>query len=113
MRRLYTHSDGGCFLFGNETFSFSLPNNYGDCRNAVLIFEDEQEYIAYMKNKYGESKWYRASDWQTTLRGRFNLYRCDSSNMNPKDIAAKFNGRYEIYLRTDLFELPVLFVVKR
>ena len=112
MKKHYTHSDGGCFLFGNKDFSFKLPNNYGDCRNTVLIFDNKEEFVIYLKEKYKEDFCDRSFVWQTTIEAKFNLYNYDCCHMESKDIKARFDGRYSIYLRSVRGEYPVLAIVK-
>lgn len=113
MKKYYTISDGGCFLFGNKDFSFDIPNDYGDCRNTVLVFDTEAEFLEYTKKYYGEHRRASAFKWKTSVNGSFNLYNYDCSDMSPKDIKAKFDGRYSIYLRSDEYELPILAIVKK
>ena len=113
MKRCYTDSDGGCFLFGNENFSFNLPNGYGDGRNTVLIFDSEEEFKNYCIKKYGNEGWYERFRWKTFIKGKFNLYNYDCCEMVKKNIKAKFDGSYSIYLRMVDFEYPTLAIVKR
>lgn len=113
MKKYYTNSDVGCFLFGNKDFSFKVHNRAGDGRNTVLVFECEEEYVQYCKKEYGESRWHRAFDWIMPINGKFNLYSDDCSNMDNKDIKAKFDGKYFLYLRSEMFERPILAIVKQ
>lgn len=112
MKKYYTDSDGGSFLFGNKDFSFKLFNKFGDCRNTVLVFEDYEEYKQYCIKEYGESGWFRAFDDIMPINGKFNLYKYDCSDMNDKDVKAKFDGKYYLSLRCGTFEYPVLAIYK-
>ena len=96
MKKYYTNSDGGCFLFGNKDFSFKVFNNFGDCRNTVLVFEDYEEYVQYCKKEYGESRWDRAFKDIMPVNGKFNLYNYDCSDMNDKDINYKYYHSYRV-----------------
>lgn len=113
MKKYYTNSDVGCFLFGNKDFSFKLPNGVGDGRNTVLVFDSEEEYKAFCIKDYGEKRWYDAFKWQMPINGKFNLYNYDCSDMDDKDIKAKFDGKYYLYLRYEMFERPILAIVKQ
>lgn len=112
MKTYYTESDGGCFLFGNKDFSFNLPNGYGDCRNKVIVFCSLDEFYSFLEEKYGKRNPYDVNfKWQTTIKGCFNLYNYDCSNMSPKDIKVRFNGKYSLYLRSSGYEQPILAIV--
>lgn len=111
MKKYYTDSDGGCFLFGNEDFSFNLPNGYGDCQNTVIVFDSFDEFYSFVREKYGNRYIGDVFRWKTSLKGRFNLYKYDCSNMSPKDIKVKFDGEYSLYLRSNEYERPILAIV--
>lgn len=113
MKKYYTDSDGGAFLIGNKDFSFFISNNYGDCRNTVLVFESEEEYKNYCIEKYGKTDWRDRFKWQTTIKGKFNLYNYDCSDMSDKDVKAEFNGKYGLYLRSNDYERPILAIVRK
>ena len=114
MKKYYTDSDGGCFLFGNEDFSFNLPNGYGDCRNTVLVFDSHDEFYLFLEEKYGKRDPYDVGfRWKTSMKGCFNLYNYDCSNMSPKDIKVQFDGRYSLYLRSNEYGKPILAIVSR
>lgn len=114
MKQYYTESDGGCFLFGNKDFSFNIPNGYGDCRNKVILFDSYAEFYSFLEEKYGNRNPYDVKfKWQTSIEGRFNLYNYDCSDMNEKDIKAKFDGKYSIYLRSGEYLQPTLAIVRR
>lgn len=112
MKKYYTHSDGGCFLFGNKDFSVKVFNGFGDCKNTVLVFESYIEFDKYCQEEYGKARGVRAFESVTIINGNFNLYNYDCSDMDNKDIKVKFNGNYLLYLRNDVFEYPILAIVK-
>ena len=114
MKKYYTDSDGGCFLFGNNDFSINLPNGYGDCKNTVLVFDSQDEFYSFLEEKYGKRNPYDVNfRWKTSIKGCFNLYGYDCSDMKNKDIKAKFDGKYGVYLRSSDYERPTLAIVKR
>lgn len=106
MKKFITESDAGAFLFGNDTVSFKLPNNYGDCSNKVLLFESETEFAEYTKHEILEFKWIMP------IRGQINLYNYDCSKMIPEDIAINLNGSYDLYLTKSIYRRPTLAIVK-
>ena len=113
MKKYYTHSDGGCFLFGNKEAYIKVPNGYGDCKNTVLVFDNEPEFLAFSKEKYGESTmWWNRFKFIMKLEGCINLYNYDCADRSPDNIAAKFEGEYSFYLRSDEYEFPTLAIVK-
>ncbi len=112
MKKYYTNSDGGSFLFGNKDFSFKVFNGVGDGRNTVLVFEDYEEYKQYCIKAYGELGWWKAFKDIMPINGKFNLYNYDCSDMNSKDIKARFDGKYYLHLRYEMFERPILAIVE-
>ena len=113
MKTYYTNSDCGSLLLGNETFSMRLFNRYGDGENKVLVFGSVEEYTAFTKKQYGELRWHEAFTFEAALRGVFNLYSDDCSDMRPDDVKTKFNGDYMVYLRNMDYEPPTFAFVKR
>lgn len=110
MKKYYTDSDGGCFLIGNEDFLISLPNNFGDCRNTVIVCKDYKEFDEYCKEEFGR----KGADffhWKGIFKGKFNLYKYDCATPTKENVKAKFDGDYSLYLRCESFEYPTLAII--
>lgn len=117
MKKYYTDSDGGTILFGNENFTFTVYNKFGDCRNTVIVFENDEEYLTWLMDKYGK-KYYRDCnfDYITCCKGTFNLYKYDCLSdkelKDRKNIKAKLSGTYLVYVRCGNWEYPIIAIVK-
>lgn len=113
MKKYKTGSDSGNILIGNDDCYIAIPNRMGDGDNTVLVFDDSDEYISYCKEEYGERKYRTAFNYVMQIAGQFNIYRDDCCDMDELDITATIIGKYDIYLRSELFERPVLAVIKK
>jgi len=111
MKKYYTDSDGGSFLFGNEDFSIKLPNGFGDCRNTVIVFDDYKEFHEYCQKEFG-AKGADRFDWKLRITGRFNLYKYDCAALIKEEIKTKFDGDFMLFLRCENSEYPVLAIVR-
>ena len=107
MRKYHTESTNGCVLLGNDAFSFGVPNNYGDCRNTVIVFDSSTEYAQYLRGTIDTEQHYSPFEWVGSVCGSFNLYSCDCvPALDVLNTVAKLTGNYEIYLRSNDYELP-------
>ena len=114
MKTYFTDSDGGTVLFGNETFSFKLSNNYGDCTNTIHVFDSEKEFLEHCTERYGTERRNRAFKWIMPVSGKFNIYNYDCLlRLSDEDIAASFEGTYSVYLRSSDYEAPIFALVPR
>ena len=113
MKKYHTDSDVGSFLFGNKDFSFKLPNGYGDCENTVFVFDNNKEFWDYCIKQYGKEVKDRYFKWKMSLSGKFNLYNYDCSDINEKDIEVSFDGSYNLYLRNNSWNTPILAIIKK
>lgn len=110
MKKYYTQSDGGSFLFGNENLSIKLPNNFGDCRNTVLVFEGYDEFRKYCEKEFkknGEDSF----GWKLRITGKFNLYKYDCAALVKEEIKTKLDGDFMLLLRCEWHEYPILAIV--
>lgn len=118
MEKCFTISDGGCLVFGNSSFTVSVYNGFGDCKNKVYIFDKESEFLDWLEENY-KKRWYSECGFDsiTTLKGDFVLYKydclSDKEKSRKKNIAAIFNGRYHVYVRCCYMEYPIIAIVKK
>lgn len=89
MKKYYTDSDIGCVLIGNEGFGYAVDNCYGDGTTSVYVFADEKEF----DNSDVKAK----VKFDTSCKGKFNIYSYDCADLNSDDIVATLEGRYAVY----------------
>lgn len=110
MKKYYTNSDGGSFLFGNKDFSFKLPNGFGDGRNTVIVFEDYKEFKEYCEKEFGKNG-INHFHYKLRITGKFNLYKYDCAPLIKEEVKRKFDGDFMLYLRCEYYEYPVLAII--
>ena len=83
--------DGGSIMIGNETFACAFPNNYGDGRHRVIVYDegelsmDEQCKLEFRGVIYGKSYLYN--------------YDCygEKERKDKRHVLCELNGRNAIY----------------
>ncbi len=105
MREYHSNSYNGCFLFGNKSFSFKLPNYVEQCcENTVLLFEDFTEF----QNLRNENEFV----WIMDINGKINLYNNDCCSMSKENVLLRLNGKYSVFLQDFSYGCPVLALVE-
>lgn len=83
--------DGGSLMIGNETFASAFPNNYGDGRHRVIVYDigelsmDEQCKLELRGVVYGKSYLYNADCYD------------EKERKDKRHVLCELNGGYAIY----------------
>lgn len=84
MKKMKTYSDIGGVLVGTKEFAVNLHNGIGDGTTTCIILDDKEEPPKYAK-------------YNTMIKGTFNIYSYDCSNMKDEDIVVTLSGEYAVY----------------
>ena len=84
MKKLESDSDIGGVLIGTKRFMANMTNGAGDGTTEILIVEKGEIDLSEYK-------------YNTSVKGKFNIYAYDCSNGDDEDIIAKLKGRYGVY----------------
>ena len=80
---LYTDSDAGSVLIGNDDFTIAVPNGYGDGRHPVVICKSSKKLARF--NYHG------------FVEGKFNVYNYDCGGEFGGKVVKTLDGRFGIY----------------
>ncbi len=83
---LYTDSDAGSVLIGNEDFTIAVPNGYGDGRHPVVICKSSKPLNHFHYHGF--------------IEGKFNIYNYDCGGEFGGKVVKTLEGKFGIYYQS-------------
>lgn len=117
MKKYITISDGGCLCIGNEIYQTLIYNNMGDGKNDVWVVKNYREFADFLLTQY-HNRTPELCGFKdvATIKGKFNLYNYDCLDVkelsDEVNICTKLEGRYIVYLRSEMWVNPIFVIVK-